>query len=133
MKHLVTMAEQKGCHGNIPVPVTHGDTGAKGGVRMCGTCKRWWGDPGYRVPTGRWHDNEEEHGMTTRKWCNHEHLIQHTCIRSTNVVSGLYLRSVHSGRNAFEVEVVVHGVIMEVVVLATVVVHGRRGTWHHII
>ena len=19
-------------------------------VRMCGTCKRWWGDPGYRVP-----------------------------------------------------------------------------------
>ena len=71
--------------------------------------------------------------MTTRKRCNHEHLIQHTCIRSTDVVSGLYLRSVHSGRNAFEVEVVVHGVIMEVVVLATVVVHGRRGTWHHII
>ena len=59
--------------------------------------------------------------MTTRKRCNHEHLIQHTCIRSTDVVSGLYLRSVHSGRNAFEVEVVVHGVIMEVVVLATVV------------
>ena len=54
--------------------------------------------------------------MTTRKRCNHEHLIQHTCIRSTDVVSGLYLRSVHSGRNAFEVEVVVHGVIMEVAV-----------------
>ena len=44
-----------------------------------------------------------------------------TCIRSTDVVSGLYLRSVHSGRNTFEVEVVVHGVSMEVVVLATVV------------
>ena len=56
MKHLVTMAEQKGCHGgetkmvpwqhirkwchgNISVPVAHGDTGAKGGVRMCATCK----------------------------------------------------------------------------------------------
>ena len=44
-----------------------------------------------------------------------------SCIRSTDVVSGLYLRSVHSGRIAFEVEVVVHGVIMEVVVLTTVV------------
>ena len=42
MKHLspwrkekgATAVKQKWCHGNIPVPVTHGDTGAKGGVRM---------------------------------------------------------------------------------------------------
>ena len=69
--------------------------------------------------------------MKTQKRCNHEHLIQHACIRSADVVSGLYLRSVHSGRIAFEVEVVVHGVIMEVVVLATVVevvVHGGGGS-----
>ena len=54
-----------------------------------------------------------------------------TCIRSTDVVSGLYLQSMHSGRNVFEVEVDVHGVIMKVVVLAMVVevvVHGRGGS-----
>ena len=33
-----TAAIQKWCHGNIPVPVTHVDTGAKGGVPMCATC-----------------------------------------------------------------------------------------------
>ena len=37
-KKGATAAKQKWCHGNIPVPVTHGDTGAKGGVRMCATC-----------------------------------------------------------------------------------------------
>src|SRR3954465_10326778 len=46
---------RKWCHGNISVPVAHGDTGAKGDVRMCGTCDRRWGDPGYRVPTRWWH------------------------------------------------------------------------------
>ena len=52
--------------------------------------------------------NEEERARSKLVRCKHEHLIQHTCIRSTDVVSGLYLQSVHSGRNAFEVEVVVH-------------------------
>ena len=92
--------------------------------------------------------------MTTRKRCNHEHLIQHTCIRSTDVVSGLYLRSVRfrGGSSRCDVEevdvlgssweVVVHGVVEVVVHVATVVevdvhgisagrrvaVHVRRGT-----
>ena len=38
-------------------------------------------------------ENEEELAMTIRTRCKHEHLIQHTNIRSWAVVSGLYLRS----------------------------------------
>ena len=37
---------------------------------------RWWGDPGFRVPTGLWHGNEEELAMTIQTWCKHGHLIQ---------------------------------------------------------
>ena len=43
-----TAARKKWCHGNIPVPVTHGDTGAKGSERMR-VVQGWWGDPDYRV------------------------------------------------------------------------------------
>ena len=58
MKHFVIMVEKrvprqqikKLCHGNISVLVAHGDTDAKGSV--AGACKRWWGDPGNRVPMG---------------------------------------------------------------------------------
>ena len=49
-----TTTNGKWCHGNISVPVAHRDTGVKK-VWIYGACKRWWGDPGYRVPTGRWH------------------------------------------------------------------------------
>ena len=33
MKKGGTAAKQKWCHGNIPVPITHGGTGAKGSGR----------------------------------------------------------------------------------------------------
>ena len=58
----------------------------------------------------------EERAKTSLGHGANTSISYNTCIRSTDVVSGLYLRSVHSGRNAFEVEVVVHGVIMEVAV-----------------
>ena len=75
MKHLVTMAERKGCHGgetkmvprqhirkwchgNISVPVAHGDTSAKGKVTGASHA-RWWGAPEYRVPTCRRQGNKE--------------------------------------------------------------------------
>ena len=35
---FVTVVERKGCHGNISVPVTHRDTGAK--EQVCGCAKR---------------------------------------------------------------------------------------------
>ena len=108
----------------------------------------WWGAPGFRARTVRWHGNEEEHGMTTRKRCNHEHLLQHTCIRSRTSSQGYTFEACISGRFEFNegscgtrvvVEVVVHvskrnltdsnpfGVVVVLAVSATVV--GRSGTY----
>ena len=86
---FVAVVEEKGCHGGETEMVPRQHIGSDSSrryrcKRKCGvsvSCKMV-GDPGYRVPTVRWYGNEEEHGMTTRKRCNHEHLIQHTCIRS---------------------------------------------------
>ena len=69
---------------------------------------------------------------TTRTRFEHEHLIQHAFVHRRRL-GGIPSKHAFSERNAFEVEVVVHGVIMEVVVLATVVevvahVRFRRGT-----
>ena len=99
-------------------------------VRMCETRKRWWGAPGYRVPTVWRHGNRGTCKDLSRTRCTHEQLIQHMH-SYTSVASGLYLRSVRfrGGSSRCDVEeVVVHGVIVEVVVLTTVVVHGRRGS-----
>ena len=63
-------------------------------VWMCRTCKRWWGDPGYRVPTGRRMANEEdrasgkfEHGANAG--------ISYNMHSFTGGVSRLFLRSMH--------------------------------------
>ena len=57
MKHLVTMAEERGATTTNPkmMPRQHIGTGnsieipmQKRSVRMCGTRKRWWGAPGNR-------------------------------------------------------------------------------------
>jgi len=69
MKHLVTMAEQKGCHGGETKMVPRQHSGPDSSWRYrCKrksdesvTCDRRWGDPGYRVPTRWWHGNEEKH------------------------------------------------------------------------
>ena len=59
MKHLVTMAERKGCQGGETkmVPRQHSGPGnsieipiQERSVRMSVSRKRWWDDPGYRVP-----------------------------------------------------------------------------------
>src|SRR4051812_25218724 len=79
---------------------------------------RWWGDPRNRVPTRRWHGNEEKHASDNFGHGANTCISYNTCIRSRKVVSGLYLRSVHfskrikfvegSRRSRDVVEVVVH-------------------------
>ena len=44
---------RKWCHGNISVPVAHGDTGAKGGVRMRAWMVGWSRIPGVPHNGGR--------------------------------------------------------------------------------
>ena len=79
---------------HISDPTTHRDVGAKEivGERVM---QGWWGAPEFRVPTGRWYGKRGASQATIRTRCTHEHFIQHTCIRSRAVVSGLYLQSVH--------------------------------------
>ena len=68
------MAEQKGCHGGetkmvprqLPVPVTHGDTGAKGGVRMHARMVGWSRIPGVPHNGGM---AVEERAKTIRSRC----------------------------------------------------------------
>ena len=87
------------------------------------------GDPGFWVPTGRRHGKRGTCKDLSRTRCKHEHLIQHTCIRSRASSRGYTFEACLSERIKF-VEgssgaraVVVHGSS------AMVVVHGRRGTW----
>ena len=67
--------------------------------------------------------NEEEHAKTSRTWCKHEHLIQHTFIRSTVDRLGAYTFEAcvfGAVRVRYDVEeVVVHGSSWEVVVLVS--------------
>ena len=50
MKHLVVMAEQKGCHGNIPVIRQLVEMPVQETNVRCVECERGTGsDPGYRV------------------------------------------------------------------------------------
>ena len=58
---------------------------------------------------------EGQRAPTIRARSKHEHL-NHRKHSFTDVVSGLYLRSMRFGRNEFVVEVVVHGSSREVVV-----------------
>ena len=56
---FVTVVERKGCHGNdnengATATFRWSDNSLRyrckrASVRMCETCKRWWGDPDYRV------------------------------------------------------------------------------------
>ena len=112
-------------------PITHWDIDAK--VLIYGMCKRWWGDPGYRVPTGRRHGKQGGTCMKQTGMVQTYGSSQTTCIRTRAVVSSLYLWSVRFGANGFEVEVVAHGSSWEVVALAglaTLVVHVWRRSSH---
>ena len=76
----------------------------------CG-CAQHARDGGVLPTTGFPRDGgmaNEERAKTSLGHGANTSISYNTCIRSTGVISGLYLRSVHSGRNAFEVEVVVH-------------------------
>src|SRR3954471_2918745 len=96
---------------------------------MCGT---WWGAPGYRVS----HELATRKRVTNWTWCKHEQL-KHRKHSFTDVVSGLYLRSVQRIRFSFVEgsrgsshsralrEVVVHATVVEVVVLTRSRVDGR--------
>ena len=59
------------------------------------------GDPSYRVPMGGRHGNEEELLTFMGEYNNQTCISYNTCIRSTGVVSGLYLRSLQRGRFSF--------------------------------
>ena len=115
---FVAMAEGKGCHGGETEMVPRQHPGSGNSIEMlvqrnkCGCAKRarvTGSDPGYRCPTCRWH------GL--RRMCKEQFthgpsigcISYNTCIRSTDVVSGLYLRSVpfRSGSGSTVVEVVV--------------------------
>ena len=59
---FVTVVEEKGATATNPKMMPRQHIGSsnsieipvqKRNVRMCGTRKRWWGAPGYRVPTGQ--------------------------------------------------------------------------------
>ena len=99
---------RKWCHDNISVPVAHGDTGAKGSVTWAGHA-RWWGDPVFRVPTGRWHgkrgasQGQFDHGAKL------EHLIQPSMHSITVGHLGRYtFEASVSGGTSSSREVVVH-------------------------
>ena len=143
MKHLVTMAEQKGCHGgetkmlppqniqkwchgNISVPLAHGDTGKRkrtderNMIEMVG-CSRLPGSHGI-VAWKR---------VTIRTRCKHTvHLIHARASHRGRL--GLYLWSVRfrAERVRYDVRVSRHSQVdVEVVVhVATVVVHHWRCT-----
>ena len=122
------MAERKGCHGGETKMVPRQHSGSGNSIEVpvekntCDgsvSCEERWGAPGYRVPTCRRHGNEEEQLRFTGEYNNQTCISYNTCIRSTGVVSGLYLRSVQRGRFSFgdrgthvEGEVVVHGVVI---------------------
>ena len=128
MKHLVTMAERKGCHGGGTkmVPRQHSGPGnsieipmQERSVRMSVSCKRWWGDPGYRVShmTVAWQKRgiASDNSITVQTRASHttKHAFVHgrsssrdytfeACIRGgTRFVEG-------SRRSRDVVEVVVH-------------------------
>ena len=69
-------------------PVAHGDTGAKGSGCEC-VMQGWWGDPGYRVPTGQRRRNEEEQLTFTDGYNIQTCISYNTCIRSRAVVSAV--------------------------------------------
>ena len=125
---------RKWCHGNISVPVAHGDTGAKGSMAWAWHA-RWWGDPGYRVPTRRWHGNEEEHASDNFEHGANAGISCIANIRSRKVISAVIpLKRAFSKRIQFVKGSSGTWAIVEVVVLATVVevvahVRFRRGTW----
>ena len=54
-KGVPRQRQRKWCHGNISMIRQLIEMSVQKKVWMYGTCKRWWGDPGYRVPTGRRH------------------------------------------------------------------------------
>ena len=124
MKHLspwrkekgATAAKQKWCHGNIPILVAHGDTGAKGGVTWASHA-RWWGDPDFRVPTGRWHGKRGasqgrfDHGANDASHSTHAFGPR----RSFRVIPSKRSNETVRIRSGVE-EVGVHGTSSEVVV-----------------
>jgi len=83
-------------------------------------CKRWWGDPGNRVPTGRrWCQARETTNVHGRIQHPNMHLIQHKHLFTDSRLgvipskSALMERIEFGGRGTHvEGEVVVHGVVV---------------------
>ena len=129
MKHLSPWRKEKGatavkrkwCHGNIPVQVTHGGTGAKGSVTWASHA-RWWGDPGFRVPMGRRHG---KWGTCTKQTGTMQtYRTSHTCKGISSWSSRVIpSKRAFRGGSKSSREVVVHGTVV-----VEVVVHGRRGS-----
>ena len=80
MKHLVTLAERKGCHGGETkmVPRQHSGPGNSSeipmqtrSVRMCGTRKRWGVIPDTGCPTRRRHGKRGTCNDLSRTRCKH--------------------------------------------------------------
>ena len=104
MKHLspwwkkkgATAVKRKWCHGNISVPIAHGDTGAKE-VGVSVSCN----DGGVLLDSGTtaWQSRNVQRPLsetvqTRASLTTHMHSF-------SDVVSGLYLRSVQTGRFSF--------------------------------
>ena len=70
-----TAVKRKWCHGNISVPIAHGDTGAKE-VGVSVSCKDGGVLPNSGFPRDGGMANEER-AKTIRSRCKHEHLIPH--------------------------------------------------------
>ena len=99
-------------------------------VWMYGTCKRWWGDPGYRVPTGRRYGKQG--GTCLKQTGTVQTRASHTtCIRPRVIVSAVIpLKRAFSERIKFVEGSSGTRAVVEVAVLAKiveVVVHVRLG------
>ena len=106
----VIVAERKDATATITETVPRQCSGSGNSIEMpvennkCDgsvSCEERWGAPGYRVPMCRRHGNEEEQLRFTSENNNQPCISYNTSIRSTGVISGLYLRSVQTGRIRF--------------------------------
>ena len=123
MKRVPRRRNRNGATATYPkmMPRQHIGSGSSWRYRckgsVAGACKRWWGDPGYRVPTGRrrW-QGKRGATCTDNSGTEQARASQTTCIHSRKVVSAV----IPSKRANGTVQVLCN--VEEVDVLSTVVV-----------
>jgi len=76
---------------------------------MCETCRRWWGDPRYRVPTRWWHGKRGASQGRFDHGAKLEHLIQHMHSVHGRRLGVIPSKRAFSERFESSREVVVHG------------------------